>query len=166
MSKSSAEVARKAWRQAPVSMWFATVSGIGHLPGGPGTYAAAAFTPLIVVMSYWPLGWRLVALAVVTVLSCYWSDVAGRLLHEPDSRRIVIDEVVGVWVTLVWFSSLSWWAALVGLVAFRIFDITKPPPARYFDDSHSGGFAVVADDVVAGLWAIPFVVLAIWFFGT
>ncbi len=146
-------------------MFFATVAGIGHLPGGPGTYAAAAATPLIVWMSDWPLLWRLATLIVVIVVSCYWSDVAGRLLDEPDSRRIVIDEVVGVWVTLVCFDNLGWQSALAGLVAFRIFDITKPPPARYFDDSHSGGFAVVADDIVAGLWAIPFVILVSWLFG-
>ena len=154
-----------AWRRAPVSMFFATVGGIGHLPGGPGTYAAVVFTPLIVWMSHWPLGWRLGLLALVTILSCYWSDVAGVELGEPDSSKIVIDEVVGVWVTLVWFDALGWSAALVGLVAFRIFDITKPPPARYFDDQHAGGFAVVADDVVAGLWAIPFVLLMLWLAG-
>ena len=146
-------------------MFFATVGGIGHLPGGPGTYAAIVFTPLVVWMSHWPLGWRLGLLLVVTAVSCYWSDVAGRLLREPDSSRIVIDEVVGVWVTLVWFDELGWWAALVGLVAFRIFDITKPPPARYFDDHHSSGVAVVADDVVAGVYAIPFVILVAWWLG-
>ena len=146
-------------------MAFATVGGIGHLPGGPGTYAAVAFTPVVMWMSHWPLGWRLAALAVVTVLSCYWSGVAGRALNEPDSRRIVIDEVVGVWVTLVWFDALEWWPAVVGLVAFRIFDMTKPPPARYFDESHSSGFAVVADDIVAGLYAIPFVLLVLWLGG-
>lgn len=143
----------------------ATVAGIGHLPGGPGTYAAAVFTPVVVWMSHWPLGWRLAALVAVTVIACYWSEVAGRLLNEPDSQRIVIDEVVGVWVTLVWFDDLGWWAALAGLVAFRVFDITKPPPARYFDDHHHNGFGVVADDIIAGLWAIPFVIVILWFVG-
>lgn len=164
-SDSDPPLSLRAWRQAPVSMFFSTVGGIGHLPGGPGTYAAVVFTPVIVWMSHWPLAWRIGALTLVTLLSCYWSDVAGTELDEPDSQRIVIDEVVGVWVTLVWFDALQWWPALVGLVAFRIFDITKPPPARYFDDEHSGGVAVVADDVVAGLWAIPFVVVVLWIGG-
>jgi phosphatidylglycerophosphatase A len=69
-----------------------------------------------------------------------------------------------VWTTLVWFSNLSWLAALVGLVLFRIFDVTKPPPARRLDDEGDNGITVIADDLVAGVWAIPGVVLVVWLF--
>ncbi|QDG51216.1 phosphatidylglycerophosphatase A [Persicimonas caeni] len=155
---------RQAWRQAPVSMFFSTFFGVGHIPGGPGTYAAALFTPAIVWMSTWPLGWRVGPFVVVTLLSMWWADRAGKALGEHDSRRIVMDEVVGVWATLVWFSNLSWLAALVGLVLFRIFDVTKPPPARRLDDEGDNGITVIADDLVAGVWAIPGVVLVVWLF--
>jgi len=157
--------ARQAWRQAPFSMLGATFCGVGHLPGGPGTYAAALFTPAIVWMSAWPLISRLGFFALITLASIYWAEYAGRALGEHDSRRIVIDEVVGVWMALVWFDQLTWLSALVGLVAFRIFDITKPPPARRIDDNGTGGLSVIADDLVAGLWAVPVVILIRWLWG-
>ena len=165
MSDGSPPHIKRAWNNRPLSLFGATVAGIGHLPGGPGTYAAIVTTPILVWMSHHvDLGWRLAALIVVTLIGCYWSQIAGDELGEPDSSAIVIDEVAGVWVTLVAFNNLTWGTALIGLVAFRIFDITKPPPARAIDDSHGGGIAVMADDVVAGLWAIPPVLLYLWLF--
>ncbi|TDP73563.1 phosphatidylglycerophosphatase A [Bradymonas sediminis] len=152
----------RAWKRAPTSMLFSTFFGVGHLPGGPGTYAAALFTPAIVWMSHWPMPWRVGLFVGATVASVYWADRAGKALGEHDSRRIVIDEVIGVWTTLVWFDALGWPAALAGLVAFRVFDITKPPPARRIDDQGSGGLSVIADDLVAGVWAIPVVLLVRW----
>lgn len=152
--------ASHAWKTAPISTFMATCAGIGHLPGGPGTYAAAAATPLIVWMSTWPFPTRLAALGAATLLSIPWCDRAGKAFGEHDSRRIVLDEVVGVSTTLVCFSSLGWMSALVGLVAFRVFDILKPPPANLLDERGSGGLSVVLDDVIAGLWAIPLVWLA------
>lgn len=156
---------RRAWRQAPLSMWMATVGGIGHIPGGPGTYAAAVFTPAIVWMSGWPLWIRLSLWVLLTLASIPWCERAGEALNEHDSRRVVLDEVVGVWTTLVWFDELGWLAALVGLVAFRILDVLKPPPADWLDTHGKGGFSVVMDDVVAGVWAIPAVLLVRWFVG-
>ena len=152
----------QAWKQAPVSMLFSTFFGVGHIPGGPGTYAAVLFTPAIVWMSDWPLAWRVGLFVVLTLASVYWADRAGKALGEHDSRHIVMDEVVGVWTTLVWFDDLGWAAALVGLAAFRILDMTKPPPARRIDDEGSGGLSVIADDLVAGVWAIPLVLLVRW----
>src|SRR5690554_1293594 len=156
---------REAWRKAPVSMLGATFFGVGHIPGGPGTYAAILITPAIVGMSGWPITGRVALFTVITLASIYWAEHAGRALGEHDSRRIVIDEVVGVWMTLVWFDDLTWLSALVGLVAFRIFDITKPPPARRIDDNGTGGLSVIADDLVAGLWAILAVLLVRWIWG-
>lgn len=158
-----------AWRTAPVSMLFATVAGIGHLPGGPGTYAAVVFTPAVVWMSQFDLAIRLAIFWAATLVSFYWCGKAGQALNEPDSNRIVLDEVIGVWGTLVLFADLHddlWWLpALVGLIAFRILDVVKPPPARRLDDDHHSGAAVVADDLVAALWAAPVVLLARWLLG-
>lgn len=153
---------RRAWRRAPASMLMATVFGVGHLPGGPGTYAAMLATPLIWAMSGWPLPMRLMLFILVTMLSCVWCDRAGEALDEDDSSILVIDEFVGVWCALVWFGELSWLAALVGLVAFRVFDIAKPWPCRWIDRHLHSGLGVVLDDLVAGLWSVPFVALAVW----
>lgn len=162
MAASRTRSSSRAWKKAPVSMFVSTFGGVGHLPGGPGTYAAALFTPAIVWMSTWPLGWRLGPFVVVTLWAMWCADRAGRALGEHDSRRIVIDEVVGVWTTLVWFAELSWTAAVVGFVVFRIFDIIKPPPAKRIDEDGDNGVSVIADDLVAGLWAIPAVLLVRW----
>ncbi len=148
----------KAWSAAPVSMFFATVGGIGYLPGGPGTYAAAVAVWPIVWMSYvFPPGVRLFILGIVTLLSVFWSEYAGKALQESDSSKIVIDEVVGVWVALVLFDSLRWPQWLMGFVAFRVFDIWKPWPVGWLDRRVQNGLGVVLDDVAAGLWAIVFV---------
>lgn len=156
----------EAWHDSPLSMLLATFGGIGHLPGGPGTYAAALFTPAVVWMSQYDMELRLACFWAATFLSFYWCGKAGKALGEPDSNRIVLDEVIGVWATLVLFSDLHddflWLPAIVGLIAFRILDVVKPPPARRLDDDHHGGAAVVADDLVAALWAIPAVLLVRW----
>lgn len=152
----------RAWREAPVSMFFSTVAGVGHIPGGPGTYAAVLFTPLIVLMSAWSVTFRVGLFIVVTAVSMWWCHRAGRALREHDSRRIVLDEVIGVWTTLVWFDELGWLAAAAGLALFRVLDMIKPPPADLLDIHGDNGIAVVADDIVAGLWSIPAVLLAQW----
>lgn len=136
-------------------MFFATVGGIGYLPGGPGTYAAAvAVLPVVWMSHVFPPGVRLLILAVVTVLSVFWSERAGRALQESDSSKIVIDEVVGLWFALVLFDALSWPQWLTGFAAFRLFDIWKPWPVGWLDRHVQNGLGVVLDDVAAGLLAI------------
>lgn len=151
---------KSAWREAPFSMLMATFFGVGHIPGGPGTYAAIIVTPLLVWMSSaMPLSVRLGALLVLTALGCYWSDVAEHAIGKKDSRRIVLDEVIGVYFAVVWWSNLSWSAALVGLIAFRVFDMWKPYPIPRVEKAFKGGVGVVMDDVVAG-WMASLVVWA------
>jgi phosphatidylglycerophosphatase A len=150
---------RAAWRRAPGSMALATWFGVGHIPGGPGTYAAILSLPWIWAMSHTPLPARLIACIALTLLSFVWCDRAEAALGEEDSRRIVLDEVVGVWIALVAFTDLSLAQLAVGCLAFRLFDIWKPWPIRPLTDRFEGGVAVVIDDVMAGLIAIPFVAL-------
>ena len=145
-------------------MFWATWFGIGHVPGGPGTYAAIVSLPLIWWASHafglWP---RLLALLALTLISCLWCHRAGLALGQPDSRHIVLDEVLGVWVALVWWGDLGLGPLAVGGVAFRFFDITKPWPIRALDQKVKGGIGVVIDDVAAGLYAVPFAWAAVVF---
>src|SRR5690554_8033186 len=120
-------------------MFFATVGGIGFLPGGPGTYAAAvALLPIVWMSNVFPLTARIFMLGIVTLMSVFWSEFAGRALQETDSSKIVIDEVVGVWVALVLFDALTWPLWLTGFVAFRVFDIWKPWPVGWLDRNEIG----------------------------
>lgn len=146
---------KRAWKRAPISMFMATCGGIGHIPGGPGTYAAAVALPSIYGLSHVLAVWQHVALvAAVTLLSVLWCDRAGKALEEEDSRKIVLDEWVGVWIALVPFGNLTFWELAVGFVAFRVLDVKKPFGIRKIDDHIHGGVGVMLDDVAAGLVAI------------
>jgi len=144
-----------AWRRAPISMFMATCGGIGHIPGGPGTYAAAVALPFIYWLSHvLPLLPHLILLVVFTAVSVWWCDRAGKALEEDDSRKIVLDEWVGVWIALAPFTQLTVAECVVGFIAFRVLDITKPLGIRKIDDQVHGGLGVMLDDVAAGLVAI------------
>jgi phosphatidylglycerophosphatase A len=161
--RASAATVRQAWRERPGSMLGATFFGAGLLPGGPGTYAAALSVPVIALLWRLPLALHIGLFVVVTAASCLWAERAGRALGVHDSRRIVIDEVVGVWLALIVAPDFGLWEAIVGFVAFRVFDVWKPPPIRRVDETFSNGVGVIADDLVAGLYAIPFVLLTRYF---
>jgi phosphatidylglycerophosphatase A len=148
-----------AWTRRPISMLLATWAGVGHLPGAPGTYAALLALPLAVWASFSEPTSAFGMLLIVAVAGVFVSDRAEQALESPDSNFIVIDEVIGMWLALVFFPELGWLEVLVGFVVFRICDIYKPPGVRYFDDVGGGGFAIVMDDVIAGLYAVPFVAL-------
>ena len=154
-----------AWKRAPASLTLATVGGVGYLPLAPGTWGSLVAIPLVVFFSGLPFVARIVALAVLLGVAVPASTRAGRVLEEHDSPHIVVDEVVGLWMTLVWFPHLDWISVVIGFVAFRAFDIAKPPGARGFDVARNDGLGVVGDDLVAGLWAAAIVAVARWSLG-
>ena len=80
--------------------------------------------------------------------------------HDP--QFVVIDEVIGQWIALL-FCPVDWRHALIALVLFRLFDITKPFPVRRLERL-PGGWGIVFDDVAAGLYALGIAsLLRIWF---
>ncbi len=84
------------------------------------------------------------------LLALWAAGPAQEYLGSPDHPSIVIDEVAGLLITLVGVP-LTWPHAAAGFVIFRVLDILKPPPIRWFCAGDSGGLEVVADDVVAGV---------------
>lgn len=148
--------------KAPFSQLFATFFGVGLLPGAPGTYGSVACLPLLWFLGTLDYSIRIPIFLVVAVLSVLWSERAGRAFGEEDCQKIVIDEVVGVWIPLVWLPEPSIVLFVVGLIAFRLFDITKPGPVGWCDRNIKGGLGVMMDDVVAGFIALPVVAL-VWF---
>lgn len=97
---------------------------------------------------------RLILLLLVGVL--LWPAVraateAARAMHDEDPKPVVIDEVLGQWVTLVGASALSWRSFALGLVLFRVFDIWKPWPVRNFEKLPEG-VGIIADDLAAGIY--------------
>lgn len=137
------------------------VAGLG--PGAPGTWgtllacllACFLFLPL-------PFGWRLLLLAVLFVLGGLAAGRAEVLLGCKDPGEVVIDELVGVWLVLLPFAHANIWLLLAAFVFFRFFDILKPWPVRASEAWLPGGFGVMIDDVVAGIWALACVALLCW----
>ena len=149
-----------AFKKHPLSVLMATFFGVGFIPGAPGTYGAIACLPLLWFAGTldWPI--RLGLFVTTLIASVVWSDRAGKAFGEKDCQNIVIDEVVGVWIALVWLPEPTLAMFAVALVAFRLFDITKPWPISWLDENIDGGLGVVLDDVAAGLAAALVVVTA------
>jgi phosphatidylglycerophosphatase A len=128
--------------------WF----GTGFSPVASGTVGTMAAIPFYLVLARLPLHLYLITLVGFFFLACWASGEAEAVFGEKDSRKIVIDEVVGFLVTMIGAAG-SWPEVAGGFLLFRFFDITKIPPARFFDRSVKNGFGVVLDDVVAGVYA-------------
>ncbi len=133
-----------------VAYVLATWFGCGFVPLAPGTAGTLAAVPLfLLIRSHGPLVVLLVALALGVV--GVWA--AGEVVlyrREHDPQIVVIDEVVGVLVTLA-ASTPTWTSVVLAVVLFRIFDQWKPWPARSLE-ALPGGLGVVMDDVAAGVW--------------
>ncbi|XLM22816.1 phosphatidylglycerophosphatase A, partial [Chromobacterium piscinae] len=87
------------------------------------------------------------------LIGVYVCDVTGKALGVHDYGGIVWDEVVGMLLVLA-FAPASWAGWLLAFALFRLFDIVKPWPIRWFDQRVGGGFGVMIDDVIAALFAI------------
>lgn len=130
----------------------ATGAGVGYLPGVPGTYGSLVGLALYWGLKNLPLWPYLITLLALIFLAAWVSTIAEVLFSEKDSRKIVIDEVVGMLVTLATIP-FSVKAIVLGFVLFRLFDIWKPYPIRLCQDRWPAGWGVVGDDVVAGIYA-------------
>jgi phosphatidylglycerophosphatase A len=135
-----------------VILFFASGLGLGYLPLVPGTWGT-----VLGVAVYFFLGrmtiWAVVPIVVGLMLVSFWlADQAEQILITRDPQVVVIDEVVGYLITMISFST-NWRYLLAGFFLFRFFDIVKIWPASWFDKSGKRGFAVVMDDVAAGVYA-------------
>lgn len=108
--------------------------------------------PLYWVFSAMPWPLWLITLAALTTLAWYVSDEAEKLFGRKDAQCIVIDEIVGLQWSLFLIAPTVLHAVL-GFALFRLFDVTKPFPARFFQDRLPGGLGVVADDLAVAVYA-------------
>ncbi len=131
---------------------IATLFGAGRAPIAPGTAGTLAAVPLVFaagrLLPFWGFAIATLALALLGV----WAGgVAARLLGGKDPGPVVIDEAAGLFVTLlgipVGASTLA-----AAFVLFRVMDVLKPPPAARAERL-PGGWGIVTDDLIAGLYA-------------
>lgn len=137
-------------------LFLATGFYSGYAPRLPGT--AGSLVGLVLAWGVTvPLARRspLAALALIAALfaaGCWLSGRAEEFLGEHDSSHIVIDEIVGMALTM-YLCPTSWPALGAGFALFRLFDVLKPEPAGLIDRRMRGGVAVMLDDVAAAIYA-------------
>lgn len=133
-----------------MATWF----GCGFWPKGPGTAgsigALLVAWPLVVWLPVEPWHFAVLALAL-TPLGIWASSRTAELRGTKDPQIVVVDEVLGQWITLAAVSRLDLAHAAAALVLFRLFDITKPWPVRRLEALPSGT-GIVADDLAAGVY--------------
>lgn len=118
-------------------------------PGTAGSLAALLCVPLLDRLSLIPY---LALLAAVFFVGVWLCQRVGARLDRHDHPAIVIDEWVGLWLALM-IRPPGWLWLLLGFLLFRAFDILKPWPIRWLDKQLKGGFGVMLDDLVAGVFA-------------
>ncbi len=137
-----------------LALTWSSFFGSGYFPLAPGTAGTAAAIPLWWALTFLPVSAYLIATAAVTLTGILAAERAGKYYGVADSGHIVIDEVAGYLVTM-FLLPRALGPCLVGFVFFRIFDVIKPWPARFFDvdPRWKNGKGVVLDDLFAGVWA-------------
>jgi phosphatidylglycerophosphatase A len=128
--------------------------GLGFSPVAPGTMGSLLGLFFAYLSFELPIGIRLLALAVITGIGWWSSEKAGQAWGH-DHPRIVVDEIAGQYLTLLAAPAVSWF--LTGFLLFRLADIVKPYPASALDRK-KGGFFTMADDMMAGIYAL----VALW----
>lgn len=123
--------------------------GSGLAPKAPGTFGTLfAWASFAIFHGYFTDAGALFLIVGAYLGGIWFIDHTGRGLGDPDHGSIVWDEIVPFWLVLLMTPAGFFWQ-LAAFMLFRYFDITKPQPARYFDDHVKNGFGVMADDLVA-----------------
>ena len=139
-----------------LACWF----GLGLVPWAPGTLGTIGTLPLVFLIGcFRPLP-SLIFVITVLLLAIWITTQAQKVLAQDDPGVIVMDEVAGLLVSLLWIP-LSFLNVLSGFLLFRFFDIIKPYPIKRIENL-PGGFGIVLDDVLAGIYANVALRLIIW----
>ena len=134
--------------------------GSGLAKKAPGSFGTLAAIPV-----YWlfaqtdSLIYSLLTI-FVTVVGVWICDIAAEKLGEHDFGGIVWDEIAGYLITM-WLIPLTWQTIIAGFILFRFFDILKPWPIKWLDHHVHGGFGIMIDDVLAGVFAGALLLLAV-----
>lgn len=140
--------------------------GSGRLPGAPGTWGSmASLPPAWLLIEYAGIQGLAIASLVILALGCFVSALVLPTLESDDPGWIVIDEWAGQWVALAiiaGFYGLSLAALLAAFLAFRFFDIFKPFPIRQLEHMGPPWWAIMADDLLAGVMGGAVAVIAMY----
>ena len=144
-----------------LAVFIATAGYSGYFPIAPGTVGSAVGLGVYLLV-WWSQSPILETGLIVAIFAAgTWAAThAERFFGGIDPGPVVIDEVLGMLVTLA-FLPVGWTGAVAGFFLFRIFDIIKPYPANRLEKFH-GGFGIMADDAMAGIYANLSLRLLMW----
>jgi phosphatidylglycerophosphatase A len=132
-----------------VTRFIATGFFSGYSPFAPGTAGSAVALVFFLIPAFGRPEVLLTATLAIFFLGAYAADAAEKVLGK-DPSPVTIDEVAGMWLSL-WFLPQTVFFIIAAFFLFRFFDIIKPFPASYFDNK-AGGWNIMLDDVMAGLY--------------
>ncbi|MCH8253133.1 MAG: phosphatidylglycerophosphatase A [Planctomycetes bacterium] len=142
-------------------LFVGSIGPLGHLPASGTITVAIVGIPLFYFMHDLPwLAYALIT-AVFVAASIAIHEAGDRILGEKDSRKLVWDELAGFMVAVA-FIKFSWPIAIAAFLAERAIDIVKVPPANWIEKRVPGGWGVVGDDLVAGLYTNGLVRVLLW----
>ncbi len=155
-------------RQRHIFSWIVTTwFGSGLLPKAPGTWGSLAAIPFAYLISVYTCPYALLfGIIALFFIGIWTSDKVEESVRIEDPGFIVVDEVVGQWIALLplpflysilYPDSFYLYFTIIGAVAFiafRVFDIWKPWPINYVDNNVHGGYGIMLDDVIAGMYAL------------
>ncbi len=137
--------------------------GSGLSPHAPGTMGTLVAVPMYLLLGRLDLIIYLMVILGGFILGVYVCNYTSKALGVHDHSGIVWDEIIGYWITMIAVPALTWEWILAGFVLFRLFDIIKPWPVNIADKHLRGGFGIMIDDVLAGLYAFASI-QAFWFY--
>ena len=144
----------------------ATVLGAGYSPFAPGTMGALVGI-LILFLIKWQqpdlqyFTWGLLLATIIFTLLGVWSTNELESEWGKDPSKVVVDELIGVWIAVLWIPAETQWLIL-GFILFRFFDIAKPLGIKRLENI-KGGWGVMLDDVGAGIYANIVLQIIIYF---
>ncbi len=162
MSDAAGDPSRKAgfWRGTAVIL--ATGFGLGYSPVASGTAGTLLGILIVMALAPVPLPYQVLVCAALSLLAIPICDAAEQTFRRKDDGRIVADEYLTFPICLL---GIPWaqypWMLAVAFVVCRVFDIVKPSPARE-SQRLKGGLGIVADDVIASLYALGVNHLVLW----
>nr|WP_090829518.1 phosphatidylglycerophosphatase A [Nitrosovibrio tenuis] len=155
----------KAFVRRHLAHFIAFGGGVGLSKIAPGTAGTLAALPLFWIFNYFlDAPGFLMLIGAMFIIGIWACAVTGKALGSHDHGGMVWDEITAFFLVLVFTPNVLIWQAFAFLL-FRVFDIIKPPPIRYYDTKLRGGFGVMFDDILAAFYAL--LCLAAWkAFGT
>ncbi len=133
-----------------LATWF----GLGLLSPAPGTWGTLGALPFgLIILALGGITALIPAIIIISIIGYKSATYFEKQTGIHDSKMVVIDEVAGMWITMLTMTAISPLQTLIAFTLFRLFDVIKPWPISYLDKNVGGALGVMADDILAGIAA-------------